>query len=153
MLGLNNSGLITEGLITLSRDIPSICAQKLMNGEVNLGLVPVAILPSLPYYQIIGNTCIGSVGKVDSVVLLSDVPLAEIETIVLDSESRTSVNLCRLLARDYWQINPNYIQASSKTLENVGGRTAGVLIGDRVFDNARRFNYVFDLSEQWQKWT
>jgi chorismate dehydratase len=153
MLGLNNSGLITEGLITLSRDIPSICAQKLMNGEVNLGLVPVAILPSLPYYQIIGNTCIGSVGKVDSVVLLSDVPLAEIETIVLDSESRTSVNLCRLLARDYWQINPNYIQASSKTLENVGGRTAGVLIGDRVFDHARRFNYVFDLSEQWQKWT
>ena len=35
----------------------------------------------------------------------------------------------------------------------MGGRTAGVLIGDRVFDHARRFNYVFDLSEQWQKWT
>lgn len=151
--GLRHSSLIENGIISLSRDIPSVCAQKLIKGEIDLGLVPVAILPTLPSYEIIGTTCIGAIGKVDSVVLLSDVPLNEIETIVLDNESRTSVNLCRLLARDYWKIHPKYVDAGVKTLDNVRDRTAGVLIGDRVFDHADRYKYVYDLSEQWHAWT
>ncbi len=153
LLGLKNSGLISRGEISLSRDIPAVCAQKLSGGQIDIGLVPVAILPSLPSYEIIGKTCIGAIGKVDSVVLLSDVPLEEIETIILDNESRTSVNLCRLLARDFWRISPTYVQAEGNLIKKTDAKTARVLIGDRVFEHAGKYKYVFDLSEQWHQWT
>lgn len=153
MKGINGSGLEEAGKIQLSQDIPSICAEKLISGEADLGLIPVAILPLLGDYHIHGNTCIGSIGKVDSVLLLSDVPLEEIKTIVLDNHSRTSVMLCKLLARDFWKIIPNYVQASTKTLEGVEGTTAGVLIGDRVFDYGSKYKYQYDLSEAWYNWT
>ncbi|NQX96939.1 MAG: hypothetical protein HRT73_03545 [Flavobacteriales bacterium] len=80
--GINNSEVM-EG-IDLSLDIPSDCAKKLLSGEVDLGLVPIAILPQLKEYHIISDYCIGAEGKVDSVALYSDVPLNEIEYIYLD---------------------------------------------------------------------
>jgi chorismate dehydratase len=152
LYGLERSGLLESDSIQISLDIPAVCADKLRTGMVDVGLVPVATLLALPQYSILGNTCIGAVGKVDSVVLMSDVPLEEIEEIVLDFQSRTSVNLCRLLARDYWKINPVFTSAKSDFLSTLGGKRAGVLIGDRVFDHAHRFKYVYDLSEAWMNW-
>ena len=43
--GLEHSGLLST--VELSRDIPSECARKLLAGEVDVGLVPVAVLPEL----------------------------------------------------------------------------------------------------------
>ena len=74
--GINNSEVVND--IKLSLDIPSDCGMKLLSGEVDLGLVPVAILPQLKEYHIISDYCIGAEGKVDSVALYSDVPLDEI---------------------------------------------------------------------------
>ena len=150
--GISNAQLIPSGEISISLDIPSICAEKLISGQVDVGLVPVATLPLLPHYTILGNTCIGAVGKVDTVVLLSQVPLEEIEEIVLDYQSRTSVNLCRLLSRDYWKISPRFTPAQPDFLDTLKGKRAGVLIGDRVFDHAHTFAYVYDLSEAWMNW-
>jgi len=151
--GIESAGLLNSNFIELSRDVPSVCAQKLLDRQVDVGLVPVAILPLLGDYKILGNTCIGAVGKVDSVVLLSQVPIEEIREIVLDPQSRTSVNLCRILARDYWKIDVNFIPANSDVPEGISGDRAMVLIGDRVFDNASGFTYVYDLSEAWMDLT
>lgn len=151
--GIRNSGLIGSGDFQISLDIPSESAGKLLQGDVDLGLVPVAILPLIQNYHIHGSTCIGADGKVDSVMLLSEVPLHEIEVIEMDNQSRTSVNLCRLLARDYWKITPRFESFSSKDLKNISGTRATVLIGDRVFDYASKFEYVYDLSDAWKQWT
>ena len=150
--GIKKAQLEQQGLVELSLDYPAACAQKLISGQVDVGLVPVATLPLLPNYFILGNTCIGAHGKVDSVMLLSDVPLQEIEEIVLDFQSLTSINLCRLLARDYWNIAPKFIQAENDFIESIGKNRAGVVIGDRVFDHANRFAYAYDLSETWYNW-
>ena len=150
--GIKKAQLEQQGLVELSLDYPSICAQKLIAGQVDVGLVPVATLPLLPNYSILGNTCIGAHGKVDSVMLLSDVPLAEIEEIVLDFQSLTSINLCRLLARDYWNIAPKFIPAEKDFINTIEKNRAGVVIGDRVFDHANRFEYAYDLSETWYNW-
>ncbi len=152
LYGLNQAQLEAKGSIDLSLDIPSLCADKLRNGQVDVGLIPVATLPLLPQFSILGNTCIGAVGKVDSVVLMSEVPLEQLEEIVLDYQSRTSVNLCRLLARDFWKIQPRFVEATPDFLENIQPKRGYVLIGDRVFDHARRFQYVYDLSEAWMQW-
>jgi len=147
--GIEKCGLMSNSNFFISKDYPAECARKLSEGEVDLGLVPVAILPSLGKYYIHGSTCIGASGRVDSVVLLSDVPLHEIEEIVLDYQSRTSVQLCRILAKELWKIDPKFIPANANSLNETGGKRATVLIGDRVFDHSKRFNYVTDLSEAW----
>ena len=150
--GIKKAQLEQQGLIELSLDYPAVCSQKLITGQVDVGLVPIATLPLLSNYSILGNTCIGAHGKVDSVMLFSDVPLPEIEEIVLDFQSLTSINLCRLLARDYWNISPIFTPADKNFIKTIRGKRAGVVIGDRVFDHANRFAYAYDLSETWYNW-
>jgi len=149
LYGLKHSGKINSNEFNISLDIPSVCAQKLINGEADIGLVPVAILPLLPAYQIIGKTCIGAVGKVDSVMLLSNVSIDKIDKILLDYQSRTSVKLCQILAANYWKITPQFENAAPNYISNINGNTAAVVIGDRVFDVLHQFEYAYDLSEAW----
>lgn len=133
--------------------MPSDCAKKLLNGEVDLGLVPVAIIPELKEAHIVSNYCIGADGPVESVCLFSEVPLEEIETILLDYQSRTSVQLVQYLAVNKWKIKPKWQAAEADFIEKIKGRTAGVVIGDRAFPLLDRFPHVFDLSDEWKKHT
>lgn len=138
--------------VDLQRDIPSECARKLIHNEVDLGLVPIAVIPQINNAQIVSDYCIGAIGKVKSVLLLSDVPLEEIETVYLDYHSRTSVRLCQLLSKEFWKISPNFVKAEPGFETQITAKTAGVIIGDRTFNLPKKFNYVYDLSEEWMKW-
>ncbi len=153
IFGLENSELIKQGTIELSLDIPSRCAQKLVNNNVDIGLVPAAILPLINNYQIISKHCIGAKGKVDSVNLYSDVPLHQIKKIVLDYQSLTSINLTKVLCKNFWNINPEFENANENYITEINKNTAGVIIGDRTFNLKRNFNYVYDLAEQWHLFT
>jgi chorismate dehydratase len=77
--GLKNNSIIND--IELSLDTPSDCAEKLLNGTVDIGLIPVAVIPALKESHIISDYCIGADGKVETVLLLSDVPLNEIKNV------------------------------------------------------------------------
>jgi chorismate dehydratase len=139
--------------IDLSLDIPSECARKLLHNEADVGLVPVAVIPQLTDFEIIGSTCIGAIGKVASVLLCSDVPLHEIEKIFLDFHSRTSVTLVQVLSRHFWKIEPIFIQAPEDFIEQIDRKTAGVIIGDRTFNLKKQYKYIYDLAEEWQNFT
>jgi chorismate dehydratase len=149
--GLEHSDLIHE--VELSLDIPAVCAEKLRSGTVQLGLIPVAVIPLLKEFHIISDYCIGAVGKVNSVMLYSDVPLNEIKTVLLDYQSRTSVSLVRVLASEYWKIDPSWEKASEGYIGNIGGSTAAVVIGDRTFGLNEKFRFVYDLADEWQKFS
>lgn len=138
--------------IELQKDIPSTCAQKLINKEVDIGIIPVAVLPKMEEYYIVSDYCIGAVNKVKTVLLLSEVPLEEIQDIYLDFHSRTSVRLCQLLAKEFWKINVNYHKAKEGFNQKIANTTAAVIIGDRTFALASQYNYSYDLSEEWMKW-
>ena len=148
---LKKSELIDK--IDLQEDIPSICAQKLKYRQVDLALVPVALLNELEEYHLISDFCIGTNGVVDSVKLYSNVPLTEIRTIHLDYQSRTSILLTRILCRDKWKVAPQFVDAKpgyEQTLENF---SANVVIGDRTFSLNGKYKYEFDLGEEWKKMT
>lgn len=149
--GLENSGIKNE--IELQLDIPSVCAEKLEDDQVDVGLVPVAIIPELEEHYIISDYCIGADGEVGSVLLLSDVPLNEIKTILLDNQSRTSVMLVQVLAEKFWNIKPKWAEATDNYETQISGTTAGVVIGDRTFALKNNFKYVYDLSGEWKKFT
>ena len=146
-----NSSFLEQ--IELHKDIPSECARKLIDGEVDLGLIPVAAIPKLKESYIVSNYCIGAIGKVKSVLLVSDVPLHEIEKVYLDYHSRTSVNLCKVLCNELWEITPEFIVGEPGFENQIYGTTAGVIIGDRTFNFERDYNYQFDLAEEWQTLT
>jgi len=144
---------LDKGLYQLELDIPSVCAEKLLTGKVDIGLVPVAIIPLLKEHHIISNYCIGAVGKVRSVMLYSNVELKQIKDILLDNQSRTSVILTKVLAKHFWNIAPEWINASEGFEKKISGNTGGVVIGDRTFAMENKFKYVYDLSEEWEKFT
>lgn len=134
-------------------DIPSVCAEKLLNGKVDIGLVPVAILPELKNYSIISDYCIGANGPVDSVLLLSNEPLESVKTILLDYQSRTSVLLSRVLAKKFWNISPEFLPSEPGYEKDISGSVAGVVIGDRALILKNKFKYCYDLAGEWKKFT
>lgn len=139
--------------IDLQEDIPSICAQKLKFKQVDLALVPVALLAELPTYHVVTNYCIGAFKIVDSVKLYSNVPLSEIETIALDYQSKSSITLTRVLSKFFWKIQPTFIDANPGFEKNISGKNAAVVIGDRTFELNGMYKYEFDLAEEWFKFT
>ena len=150
--GLKHSDLINR--IDLSLDIPALCASKLTSGLADIGLIPVAAIADVPNAQIISNYCIASSGKVRTVALLSNVPLPEVMNIVLDYQSRTSVQLVKILARNYWKINPVWENGRPGYIESdIDRTTAIVVIGDRVFEAEKKFAYCYDLGEVWKEYT
>lgn len=148
-----DSCLTNKSEYSLTFDIPSVCAEKMILGVADIGLVPVAVLPKLTNHQIVSDYCIGADGAVASVVLLSQKPLNEIKKIMLDYHSKTSVALVQELASNYWKISPEYIHAK-EGFENINSAdTALVIIGDRAFEHKSKFAYCFDLAEEWKRFT
>jgi chorismate dehydratase len=139
--------------IDLQFDIPSVCAQKLLENKVDIGLIPVAVIPLLKEHYIISKYCLGCNGKVDTVKLYSHVPLEKIEQIYLDYQSRTSVTLVQVLAKFFWKVNPVFTQAADGFEKLVSGNTAVVVIGDRCFDMNGSFEFEYDLALEWKKHT
>lgn len=149
--GLLNTTLANE--MELSLDIPSVSAQKLLERKVDIGLVPVAILPELKDYFLLTDYCIGAVGEVKSVALFSDVPLHEIEKISLDYHSRSSVLLVKVLANKFWKINPEFINTTEGFENKVEGAHAVVIIGDRAIDLIDKYKYSYDLAKEWNSFS
>ncbi len=148
---LKHSALFHQ--IDLQEDIPSICAQKLKFNQVDLALVPVALLPELGLYFIESDYCIGAVGKVDSVKLYSAVTLNQIKTITLDYQSKSSITLTKVLAKFFWNLNVNFLDAKPGFENEILNTNAAVVIGDRTFAINGQYNYEYDLAEEWQKFT
>ncbi len=150
--GLKNLDAIND-FVDISLDYPAVCAEKLKSSQVDIGLIPVAEFPNVPNANIISDYCIGASGDVKTVLLLSDVPIDEIERVYLDYQSRTSVALLQLLYSHFSKKNFNYIKAYPNYEQDIKGKDAGLVIGDRCFHLADRFKYAYDLSREWQRYT
>jgi len=139
--------------IELVIDYPARIAAMLLKDEIDMGLVPVAIIPKMREYYINGDFCIGSNGNVASVCIFSEVPIDKVERVLLDYQSRTSVQLARVLIREYWKINPELVDGGKDFRDHIKGSTAGVVIGDRALEQRQRSPFIYDLAEGWKALT
>ena len=140
--------------IELIGDYPSRLAEMLLNNEIDIGLVPVAVLPKLKEYHIVSDYCIGTEGEIASVALFSEVPMQEIEKVLLDYQSQTSVALLKFLMKEYWGISPEMVTATNEEYRNqITGTTAGLVIGDRAFEQRKISTFIYDLGSEWRKIT
>jgi chorismate dehydratase len=151
LYGLQHSAIIDQ--IDLSLDIPSDCAQKLIDDKVDIGLIPVAATLNLPQWEIVSAYCIGAVGAVNSVFIFSNCDIKDVKRIQLDPQSRTSNNLARVLLKNFWKVQPELIVGASDYSQSADNQTAFVQIGDRTFGKTNQYPFVYDLAEEWQKFT
>lgn len=139
--------------IRLIEAYPGIIADQLINNQIDIGLVPVAIIPKLSKALLITDYCIGTEGEVASVAIFSEVPLEEVKIVMLDYQSRTSINLAKILLKEYWHLNVKFVNASADYLDEIKGTTAGVVIGDRALEQQKKSKYVYDLGAAWKAHT
>lgn len=151
LYGIRRSDLMKE--IELYEDYPSKVAGALLSGEIDLGLVPVAIIPKMEQHYIVSDYCIGCDGEVASVCLFSEVPLGEVTEVLLDYQSRTSVELTKILLKDFWKVQPKLVSATSDFRDHIRGTTAGLVIGDRSLEQRSISRYIYDLGLAWKSYT
>jgi chorismate dehydratase len=151
--GIEKSGELKNYVLEL--DVPAVCAERIRQGNADIGLIPVAMLPQVTEnYKMLDKYCLGAHGKVKSVLLLSQVPLGQIKDIYLDFESRTSVRLVTILAEHYWKLKDiNWRKIWNNEQQDYSYYESLVAIGDKTFALWDKFSYKYDLAEEWYKFT
>jgi chorismate dehydratase len=135
-------------------DYPAKIAQMLLEDEIDIGLVPVAIIPKLKTHFILTDYCIGCDGAVASVSIFAEKPIEELTTILLDYQSRTSVMLAKILVKHYWKLNIEWVKTNGEDYrDQIKGSVGGLVIGDRAFQQQKISPFVYDLGEAWKKHT
>jgi len=151
LLGMEQSPF--RDSIDLVKSYPAQIAQDLLDDTIDIGLVPVAIMPLLSNPQIVSKYVIGTEGEVASVALFSQVPMDQIEKVYLDYQSRTSVALAKILFKNYWKKEVEFLIATEGYINEITGTTAGVIIGDRALANLNRFEHIYDLGLAWKQYS
>jgi chorismate dehydratase len=135
-------------------DLPSRCASLLHAGDIDLGLIP-----SIEYlagdYAIVPGVGVVSEGDVASVALFSAKPIESVRSIALDTSSRTSVALTRVLCARHFGVQPTYVHAAPDLDRMLAQADAALVIGDpALFIDARdRGLNKVDLGAAWTSMT
>jgi chorismate dehydratase len=132
-------------------DVPAVCAALLRAGDVDLGLTPSIVYLESPGYRFVPGIGIGSRGPVTSVAIFTTRPMREVRTIALDTSSRTSVALTRVLCHDYFGIAPDFVPQGPSLEAMTAAHDAALLIGDPALeaDAAALGLEKVDLGEAW----
>jgi chorismate dehydratase len=139
--------------IQLILDTPAACARLFADGLVDLALVPVGALSSLPPHEIVLDYCIGCNGPVRTVVLFSNDSPDQWHTVRLDTHSRTSRLLAQVIIRDHLNLEIAYEDSRISKMPPLGAGEAALMIGDKVFDGEDKYAYKLDLGAAWQEMT
>jgi chorismate dehydratase len=132
---------------------PARCAEMLRSGRVEAALIPAIEYQRIPDLRVIPGVTVSSKQQVRSVVLASQIPISEVQSVALDTSSRTSVSLIRILFREFYGHQPQYSSAAPNLSEMLSQNDAAVLIGDPAMTFDRTGLYVYDLAQEWRTFT
>jgi len=128
---------------------PAMVARMLGQGSLDVGLIPSIEVQRIPQLRILPDMCIAAQHEVRSVLLVSRCPPEEIRRVALDQNSRTSVALLRLLLRDRWGVDPEYLHDRPDPERMLAEADAALLIGDPALKVDRDRYLVHDLAGEW----
>jgi chorismate dehydratase len=131
-------------------DVPSRCAELLHANAVDLGLIPSIEYPGHDY-AIVPGISIASDGPVASVAVFSKMPVSRIRSIALDSSSRTSIALLRVLCNQWFGIGPRLVEMAPELTAMLSACDAALVIGDNALflDHEAMGLEKTDLGEEW----
>lgn len=134
---LNTAPLVwgfTEGPLSgkydLSFTVPSQCAEALRHGDVDVAIIPAIEYQRMENLVVLPGMAVAAKGEVRSILVVSKRPIEMAKRIALDTSSRSSAALVRLLAQDYWKIHPEFVDAAPNPSEMLKQADAALVIGD-----------------------
>ncbi len=134
---------------------PAELARQLFEEELDAALAPVAALATHGGLQILPHVGICCDGAVESVVLLAERPVADLETILIDRASRTSVTLLRVLL-NAWHPNRTFQfhSCEAATIPSaISAGTGALMIGDAARQARGDYALEVDLGSAWKELT
>ncbi len=154
-----------QGRYDLSFTVPSQCAEQLARGAVD-----IAIIPSIEYQRIPGlvalpGAAIASKHKVRSLLVVSRMPIEQVRRMALDTSSRSTVALTRILCAERWRIAPEFVDSPPDVPAMLSTADAALVIGDPALRLAEKYEAgeqvvpgvagvrLYDVVEQWRQWT
>jgi predicted solute-binding protein len=142
-------------LVSLRFDVPSLCARLLDAGDIDLGMVPSIAYADRPGDCAVPDVCIGSEGPVASVALFARRPIDQVRHIALDTSSRTSAALTRILCARRFGIAPEFVPHAPDLPSMLAAADAALLIGDPALfaDWRARGVEKIDLGAEWTAMT
>jgi chorismate dehydratase len=144
-----------SGRMAVRFDLPSRCATLLHEGSIDLGLIPSIEYLRRPHYHLVPGVGVVSDGPVASVALYTAKPVSSLRRIALDSSSRTSVALVKVLAARWFGIDPEFVTAPPDLAGMIQASDAALLIGDPALlaDHEALGLRKIDLGEEWTAMT
>jgi predicted solute-binding protein len=141
--------------VSLRFDVPAVCAKLLDDHEIDLGMVPSITYLGRPGDRIVPGVCIGSEGPVASVALYTRGLMSEVRTVALDTSSRTSAALVRILCRRIFRVSPTFVARPPDLPSMLAAADAALLIGDAALfvDHQAHGAKKVDLGALWTQMT
>ena len=133
----------------LSYTIPSACAQALLEGSADIGIIPAAAYCTIPDLVIVPDVAIAARREVRSILLVSNVPVDEVRTVALDTSSMTSVALTKILFAKWLGGAREYVPMAPELDAMLARCDAALLIGDPALQVDRARYVTVDLAEEW----
>ncbi|WP_037603286.1 menaquinone biosynthetic enzyme MqnA/MqnD family protein [Streptacidiphilus rugosus] len=157
--GLARTGSLID--LDLTKDNPDALNDALVAGRLDIGPIScVEYLRHADQLTLLPDIAVGSDGAVMSCVIISELPLAELDgrRVALGSTSRTSVRLAQLLLAERFGVTPEYYTCPPDLGAMMQEADAAVLIGDAALraslHEAPRLGLnVYDLGAMWKDWT
>ncbi len=140
-------------LFSLQYDVPSRCSAWLHSGAVDLALL--SSIEYTPRYRVVPGAAVTSNGPVGSVAVFSRKPLTRARSVALDSSSRTSDTLMRIMCAEWFDIEPEYVTMSPDLPAMLDRCDAALLIGDDALfvDHVALGLHKHDLCDEWRGMT
>jgi chorismate dehydratase len=134
---LNTAPLVwgfTEGPLVgkydLSFTVPSQCAEALKRGDADVAIIPAIEYQRIEDLVILPDMAVAAEGEVRSLLVVSKKPIERVKRFALDTNSRATVALVRMLASGYWNISPEFVDAAPRPSEMLQNADAALIIGD-----------------------
>ena len=138
---------------SITYTVPSQCAEELKTDLADIGIIPAAAYTTIQGLTIIPDVAIASKNQVRSILLVSKVPAEKIRNVATDDSSRTSAALVEIFLRKFVGVNPGFRRQKAVLDEMLQWHDAALLIGDPALQAKTDGYYVYDLAEQWRRWT
>ncbi|HEX4961086.1 MAG TPA: menaquinone biosynthesis protein [Thermoanaerobaculia bacterium] len=132
---------------------PALVARLLAQGNLDIGLIPSIEVQRIPNLRVLPDMCVGAKREVRSVVLVSRGPVEEVRRVALDQNSRTSAVLVRILMRERWGLDPEYVHERPDPERMLSEADAALIIGDPALRLDREKYQVIDLAAEWNELT
>ncbi len=141
-----------KGKFEVVRSSPAECADQLARGEVDVGLIPSIEYQRIPDLRIIPGIAVAASNRVRSVLLVRPKGRPEIRSVALDTSSRTSATLVRILLERRMGLRPELVPHMPEIDEMLGRCDAALIIGDAALRLPADKYEVLDLAQAWIEW-